>query len=217
MAIARDQTRLAETLSMLDGEGHHSYTYDFSNCDGVADLVSKIVADCGRIGGMIYAAGIEKTLPFKLLKPVDYSDILMVNTIGAFEMSKQISSVKSFDKNGGGIVLIASITATIARGGTAAYTASKGALISTARVMATEMAKRGIRVNCISPGTVLTPLMQNYLSTLSEEDYNKRVSGFPLGLGETTDVSNTCVFLLSDASRWITGQNIIVDGGYTIQ
>ena len=115
------------------------------------------------------------------------------------------------------MIFIASITAVIARGGVAAYSASKGALISAARVMAVELAKRQIRVNCISPGTILTPLMQNYLSTLSEEQYKARVDGFPLGLGETTDISNAVVYLLSDASRWITGQNLIIDGGYTIQ
>lgn len=115
------------------------------------------------------------------------------------------------------MIFIASITAVIARGGVAAYSASKGALISAARVMAVEFAKRQIRVNCISPGTILTPLMQNYLSTLSEEQYKARVDGFPLGLGETTDISNAVVYLLSDASLWITGQNLIIDGGYTIQ
>ena len=89
--------------------------------------------------------------------------------------------------------------------------------MSTARVLAQEFSNRKIRVNCISPGTVLTPMMQNYLEKLSEEDYKKRVGGFPLGLGETTDISNACVYLLSDASRWITGQNLIVDGGFTMQ
>lgn len=89
--------------------------------------------------------------------------------------------------------------------------------MSAARVLAIELSRRKIRVNCISPGTVLTPMMQNYLSTLSEEEYNKRVGGFPLGLGETTDISSACVFLLSDASRWITGQNLIIDGGFTAQ
>ena len=89
--------------------------------------------------------------------------------------------------------------------------------MSATRVLAVELSRRKIRVNCISPGTILTPMMQNYLSTLSEEEYNKRVGGFPLGLGETTDVSNACVFLLSDASRWITGQNLIIDGGFTAQ
>lgn len=90
-------------------------------------------------------------------------------------------------------------------------------MVSAARVLASELAARKIRVNCISPGTVLTPLMQNYLDKLSEEDYQKRIGGFPLGLGETTDISNACIYLLSDASRWITGQNIIINGGFTMQ
>ena len=90
-------------------------------------------------------------------------------------------------------------------------------MVSAVRSMALEFAKKKICINCISPGTVLTPLMQNFLSTLSEEDYKKRVGGFPLGLGNTEDVANACIYLLSDASRWITGQNIIVDGGYTAQ
>lgn len=219
VAIARNHERLDETLSKLDGDGHHSYSYDFSDTDGIAELVSTVVNDCGRIGGMVYAAGVEKTLPFKMLKSDDYSEIFKVNTISAFEMVKNISNIKNFNKlaGGGGIVFVSSITATIARAGTAAYSASKGAMVSAARVLASELAARKIRVNCISPGTVLTPLMQNYLDKLSEEDYQKRIGGFPLGLGETTDISNACIYLLSDASRWITGQNIIIDGGFTMQ
>lgn len=214
--IARNKERLQETLSLLNGDGHQCYTYDFSNSQGIIGLVSTIVNDCGRIDGMVYAAGIEKTVPFKLLKPEDYSEIIQVNTLSAFEMARQVSAMKNFSKEGGGLVFIASITASIARPGTAAYTASKGALVSTTRVLASELAKRKVRVNCVSPGTVLTPLMENFLSTLSEEDYKKRIDGFPLGLGTTDDIANACVYLLSDASRWITGQNLIVDGGYTV-
>jgi len=219
VAIARNKERLAETLSLMDGEGHRYFSYDLSNSQGIADLVSAIVSECGRIGGMIYAAGIEKTLPFKLLKPENYSELFNVNTISALEMARSVSSIKNFNKSetGGSIVLIASITASIARNGTAAYSASKGAMVSASRVLASELAARKIRVNCISPGTILTPLMQNYLDQLSEEDFKKRISGFPLGLGKTTDVSNACIFLLSDAARWITGQNIIIDGGFTMQ
>jgi NAD(P)-dependent dehydrogenase (short-subunit alcohol dehydrogenase family) len=217
VAIARNQKRLDETLSLLKGVGHRSYIYDFSDTKGIEDLVASIVTDFGRIGGLIYAAGIEKTSPFKLLKPGDYNEILQVNTLSALEMARQVSNVKNFNKQGGGIAFICSITATIARAGTAAYSASKGALLSASRVLAAELSRRKIRVNCISPGTILTPMMQNYLSTLSEEEYNKRIAGFPLGLGEPSDVSLACVYLLSDAARWITGQNLIIDGGFTMQ
>lgn len=217
VAIARNQERLDETLSMLKGLGHRSYIYDFSNLRGVSALVSTIVNDCGRIGGMVYAAGIEKTVPFKMLNPENYTEIFNVNTLGAFELAKCVTNIKHFEQAGGSIVMISSITSTIARAGTAAYSASKGAMLSATRVMAVELSKRKIRVNCISPGTVLTPLMQNYLDKLTEAEYKQRIGGFPLGLGETTDISNAVVFLLSEGGRWITGQNLIIDGGYTIQ
>lgn len=213
IAVARNEERLDETLSQLQGEGHRRYSYDLSDCNGIKVLVSQIVAENGKLGGLICAAGMEKTMPAKLLKPSDYDEIFKVNTLSAFEMARQVTSVKHFEV--GGVIFISSITSVIARQGTAAYSASKGALVSGARVFAAELAKRKIRVNCISPGTILTPLMQNYLSQLSEEDYQKRIGGFPLGLGETTDVSSACVFLLSDVARWITGQNLVVDGGYT--
>ena len=103
----------------------------------------------------------------------------------------------------------------IGRSAVSAYAASKGAIISSSRTMALEFASKGTRVNCISPGTILTPLMQNFLDSLDEKTREKRIDGFPLGLGECPDISNACIYLLSDASRWVTGQNLIVDGGYT--
>lgn len=214
--VARNQERLDETISLMEGEGHKAYSYDLSNLDGIQDFVSAAVAENGKFDGFVHAAGVEMTKPVKLITPEDYEEIFRVNTLSGFEFARQLTGIKHFNKMGG-VIFIASITAVIARGGVAAYSASKGALISAARVMAVELAKRQIRVNCISPGTILTPLMQNYLSTLSEEQYKARVDGFPLGLGETTDISNAVVYLLSDASRWITGQNFIIDGGYTIQ
>lgn len=218
VAIARNMERLSATLCELEGEGHRCYSYDLSDIDGIGNLVKNIVNDCGKIDGLVCAAGIEKTLPLKLLKPTDYDEVLKVNTISALEMARQVTGVRNFRQSEtGGVIFISSITAAVARAGTAAYAASKGALVSAARVLAVELSRRKIRVNCISPGTILTPMMKNYLSTLTEEDYNKRVGGFPLGLGDTTDVSNACVFLLSNASRWITGQNLIIDGGFTAQ
>lgn len=213
--IARTETRLQETLSLLDHpERHCYYMFDLFQTGQIKPLVDEIVEKQGKIDGFVYAAGIEKTLPVKLLTPDDYMNVFKVNTLGAFEFIRYFSNKRYF-RDGGHIVLISSITSIIGRGGVSAYAASKGAMVSAVRSMALELAKKKICINCISPGTILTPLMQNFLSDLSEEDYQKRVSGFPLGLGEAVDISNACVYLLSDASRWITGQNLIVDGGYT--
>lgn len=218
VAVARNKERLEETLAQMEGDGHHCYSFDLLNTGDVGAFLSTVVSDCGRLSGMVYAAGVEKTLPFKLLKPSDYEGLLKINTIGAFEFARAVCNYKNFNNSSGGsIVFIASIAASIARNGTAAYSASKGALVSAARVLASELSEKKIRVNCVSPGTVLTPMMQKYLDTLPEEEYNKRIAGFPLGLGETSDISNACVFLLSGASRWMTGQNLVIDGGYTVR
>lgn len=214
--VARNEERLKETLGMMEGCGHRYYSFDLANVSGIKQLVTSITSDIGGIDGFVHAAGIEKTLPVKLLTSEDYESVYKVNCLSAFEFVHQFSNKKNFNDEGH-IVLISSITSIIGRGGVAAYAASKGAMVSAVRSMALEFAKKKICINCISPGTVLTPLMQNFLSTLSEEDYKKRVGGFPLGLGNTEDVANACIYLLSDASRWITGQNIIVDGGYTAQ
>lgn len=212
--VARNEERLQETLDMMDGKGHVFYAFDLNDLDGIKDFINQTVLSHGKFDGFVHAAGIELTKPVKLLTPDDYETVFRVNTISGLELAKNIATIKNFNQSGS-IVFIASITGIIARAGVAAYSASKGALISASRVLAVEYAKRCVRVNCISPGTILTPLMENYLSTLSNEQRQVRVSGFPLGLGKTTDVSSTAVFLLSDASRWITGQNIVVDGGYT--
>lgn len=214
--IARNQERLEETLASLDNNDHQVYSYDLTQIDGIKDLVNEIVSSNGKINGLIHAAGIEITKPIKLLEPCDFEMIYRTNNLSGFELMRQLSSIKNMNK-GGSIIFISSITAIIGRSGVAAYAASKGAMISATKSFALELAKRQIRVNCISPGTILTPMMQNYLNDLDEISRQKRVDGFPLGLGETTDISNACIYLLSDASRWITGQNIIIDGGYTIK
>lgn len=213
--IARNEQRLVDTLSQMEGAGHSMYSYDLSQLDSIKTLVNQIVTEGGKLDGVICAAGIEKSAPIQLLAPTDYETVMKINTLSSFELVRHATSIKNINTPAS-IVFISSITSVIARKSTAAYSASKGALVSGARVMAAELAKRKIRVNCISPGTILTPLMQKFLSQLSEEDYKKRVEGFPLGLGEATDVSNVCIYLLSNASKWITGQNLIVDGGYTI-
>ncbi len=215
VAIGRNPERLDSVVNEMRGRGV-SYAFDLAEIGGVKNLIEKIVKENGKLDGLIHAAGTEVTSPIKISKSEDYELLYRVNFLSAVEIVKHLCGIKTFNK-GGSIVLISSISGVIARKGLAAYAASKGALMSTARVMALEMAQREIRVNTISPGTILTPMMQKALDKMNEEDKKKRIEGFLLGLGQTTDVSNACIYLLSDASRWITGQNLIVDGGYTIQ
>lgn len=212
--VARNEERLQQTVSQMEGEGHLVKSYDLNDLDGVKSLVASITSETGKVDGFIHAAGIEITKPIKLLTPEDYEIVYRTNALAGFEFVRQLSSIKNTN-NGASIVLISSISGVIGRGTVAAYAASKGAMISATRTMAIELAKRNIRVNCVSPGTILTPMMQNVLDSMDEEARAKRVDGFLLGLGETTDISNACIYLLSDAAKWVTGQNLIIDGGYT--
>lgn len=212
--IGRNVERLQETCDLMEGDGHFVFSFDVTQVNLIKDLIELIVNKVGKIDGFIHAAGIEKTLPLKILSIDDYESLFKVNALSSFEFIHQFSNKKFFN-NGGHIVLISSITSIIGRGGLAAYSASKGAMVSAVKSMAIELAKKNITINCISPGTILTPLMENFLKTLSDEEYKNRVAGFPLGLGHVDDVANACIYLLSDASRWVTGQNLIVDGGYT--
>lgn len=190
------------------------YRCDLTNAEGLEPLVKQIVSENGLINGMLYCAGIEKTLPYNKFSAADYDRIYSVNVVGAMNLLKYLTK-KGVRADNAKYVLIASITAIVGRPGVAAYAASKGAIVSVVKTLALELANKGMNINCISPGTILTPLMQNMLDSLTEEQQAERKAGFPLGLGQPSDIANTAMFLLSDGARWITGQNIVVDGGYT--
>ena len=190
------------------------YRCDLTDAEILEPLVKQFAAENGLINGMLHCAGIEKTLPYNKLSVADYDRIYSVNVVGAMNLLKYITK-KGVRGENAKYVLIASITAVVGRPGVAAYAASKGAIVSVVKTLALEMASKGMTINCISPGTILTSLMQKMMESLTEEQQAERKAGFPLGLGQPSDIANTAMFLLSDGARWITGQNIVVDGGYT--
>ena len=194
---------------------HSVYSIDFlQNMPGLGSIIDDAVAKLGKIDGFIHAAGVQKTLPISAMKDTNYSDLYTVNAVSGFELAK-IASQKKYISERASFVFISSLTSVIGRPGVVGYAASKGALVAGARSMALELAAKNITVNCISPGTILTPMMVKYLASIPEEEQEKRKQGYPLGLGAPADIANAAIFLLSDATRWITGQNIIVDGGYS--
>lgn len=207
--------QLAVTKGLCNPEIKCSYyCCDLTDSVELENIVKQVVEDNGLISGMLHCAGIEKTLPYSKLSGVDYDRIYSVNVVSAMNLLKYLTK-KGVRSENAKYVLIASITAIVGRLGVAAYAASKGAIVSVVKTLALEMASKGMTINCISPGTILTPLMQNMMESLTEEQQEERKAGFPLGLGTPSDIASTAMFLLSDGARWITGQNIVVDGGYT--
>lgn len=207
---------LEETRRICEEKGIKTFARACNLTDSalLPSIIDEAVAAIGPIHGLLHAAGIEKTLPFNKLTSADYARIYEINVISAMNLVSVLSKKKNRGE-GAKYVLIASITGVVGRPGVCAYAASKGALISAVKTLALELAPKGCTINCISPGTILTPLMKKMLESLSEEQKAERVSGFPLGLGQPSDISSTAMFLMSDGARWISGQNIVVDGGYT--
>ena len=134
----------------------------------------------------------------------------------AIELVRLLSS-RRFGADGSSHVQIASVHGMRGQAGLAAYSASKAAMIGTVRALARELAPRGIRVNAVSPGWVRTPMAERMEAASQglEEGLARAHRDHPLGLGDPGDVSGAVLFLLSDAGRWVTGANMVVDGGYS--
>ncbi|WP_153397439.1 SDR family NAD(P)-dependent oxidoreductase [Chryseobacterium vaccae] len=215
--IARNEEELQKTVSMLSPEAKAEMIIaDITQGESLEELIAEKVAVLGKISGFIHCAGIEKTLPLKKHTPQLYHDIFAVNVISGFEIAK-ILSLKKYKTETSAFVFISSVAGMVGEIGKAAYSASKGAVVSGARSLAMELSRNGIRVNSISPAMVDTPILEKMFENIGEEAAEEILKKHPLGIGKPEDVANACIFLLSDAAKWITGTNLVVDGGYSAQ
>ena len=213
--VARDKQRLGETYNLIEKGNHLIFSQDITEYDELENIVKNSVERIGKISGFLHSAGIEMTLPLRAMKPSYYENMFSVNVIAGFEFARIISKKKYLSENGASFVFIASIMGLLGQSGKIGYCSSKGALLSGIKAMALELSGKNIRANCILPGVVKTPMSKRMLEKLSEEARKSVNDMHPLGLGNPQDVANACAFLLSDASRWITGTDLIVDGGYS--
>jgi NAD(P)-dependent dehydrogenase (short-subunit alcohol dehydrogenase family) len=144
-----------------------------------------------------------------------YNEIFSVNVFSGFELAKIISKKNYINDAGGSFVFISSIMGMVGQPGKIGYCASKGALLAGSRAMALELAAKKIRVNCVCPSIVETEMTEKLFQGLPEESKQEIIKMHPLGLGKPEDVASAALFLLSDTSRWITGSQLVVDGGYS--
>ena len=213
----RNDYRLKATFDMLSGRNNLFYSFDITHFDVIKEIVNETVEKIGKIDGFIHSAGIELTKPFSLTKPEDYEKLYRVNVISGFEFAKVISSKKCINENGGSFIFISSVLGFVSKPGIISYSSAKGALINGTKSMALELAVKNIRVNCISPAVVETELSKAFIEKLPQEAKNDMLKMHPLGIGKPEDVANACIYLLSDESRWVTGSNLVIDGGYSIK
>jgi len=217
LILGRNEKTLKETTEMMTPVHHSIGIIDLNNFNSYADIIAPFVENYGKISGLVHSAGIEFSGPYNMTKPVNFQNVFNINAVAGFELARVVASKFSDSDVGGSFIFISSIRALFGFEGATAYAASKGAVLSASRSLALELVKKRIRVNTVSPSIVLTPLVEKYFASLPEENIKKIKEQHPLGFGKPEDVANACIYLLSDASRWMTGNNIILDGGYSVR
>jgi NAD(P)-dependent dehydrogenase (short-subunit alcohol dehydrogenase family) len=214
--IARNRDRLDATASLLpNGTLYKIIEADLSTGILPEGALKEALSGLGSINGLIHAAGISNTLPLRLIDADKLNHFYQTNVTGAILLTRLISKPANAHKDGCSIVWLSSVMGLVGEVGKTLYSLTKGALIAGAKSLALELASKKIRVNCISPGVVVTPMTESAVYSQTPEAKERITQLHPLGLGNTDDIAYASIYLLSDASRWVTGTNLVIDGGYT--
>lgn len=213
----RREDALVETRFQMDNPQLHTVEpFDLNDIASIPDWVRTVVRRAGApLSGFVHSAGVSAAVPLRAMTDGRMLSVLGPNLHAALSLLKATTARGVVAETGASLVLISSIAGLVGEAGLVAYSASKGALHSAVRSAARELAAKRIRVNCVAPGYVETPMLQEARNTLPEENYAAIVSRHPLGIGGVDDVANAVSYLLSDASKWVTGITLTVDGGYT--
>lgn len=214
VVMGRDETRLAATLADLDAGDHQTRVGALDDADMVADLVSDLAKALGPLHGVFHSAGSSLVLPAKLTKNRHLDEVFGAGFRGAFGIARAAAK-KNVIADGGSLVFMSSVSSSRGRQGMVAYSAAKAAVDGMVRALATELAARGIRANSIIAGAVETQMHSDFVQSVDETLAANYRNLHLLGFGSPGDIANAAIFLLSDASRWVTGASMAVDGGYT--
>lgn len=214
--LGRNEDALTTTLESCDAPASHRYGLVDLGEENFASNLDEILGG-EKLNGFVHAAGISPILPLRSLSEKRFKENMQINLNAGIQLARLITKKAYIPDSGQSLVFIASVMASVGEPARVLYGATKGGLIAAVKSMAVELAPKNIRVNGISPGVVETPMAQKSNNYRDESTINEVKDKHPLGLGETADVADACVYLLSDAAKWVTGTNLVVDGGYTAQ
>lgn len=208
---ARNEERLKETMSQMEGDGHRMIIAELTNQSDLESLVGEVEP----LNGLVLCAGRAKTLPFQFCTRGDFDEVFNINFFAPVELLRLLVKKKKMAKESS-VVFVSSIGGIRAYGASnAIYGASKSAIDSVMKTSARELAAKKIRVNSVNPGMVNTKLIRAGMITEEQLEADKKT--YPLQrYGEPIDIALGIVYLLSDASSWITGHPLVIDGGKTI-
>jgi NAD(P)-dependent dehydrogenase (short-subunit alcohol dehydrogenase family) len=215
LLTGRNDEQLRVTQAQLPEHSSRIVVQDLREIDALSGLVRDHAREHGRIYGLCYSSGVVETRPLASFNAGGFRGMVDVNVTAALELARGVCRRDVMTEEGGALVFITSIYGTVGMPGQIAYSATKGALQSAARSMAIELGRRKIRVNTLSPGLVHTPMTEKAFSLLSKEQIQEIESNHPLGVGTPSDVAHAAAFLLAPQTTWITGTDLVIDGGYT--
>lgn len=205
---ARNKKRLLATFEQLQGRGHEWILADLMKEEEMTNLIAAVPP----LNGVVHSAGVIQPFPIKFLKArhlnpiqnLNYQSVILLTA--ALLRKKKAMPASSF-------VFLSSVASQYPHRGAATYAGTKAAIEAFAKTLALEHAAQGIRANCLSPGLVRTPMYTNIEKVMSKDLANNYAKKHPLGLGTPEDVAHAAIFLLSDASRWMSGSVLRLDGG----
>lgn len=209
-----NETGLAETMELLDGKEREHLSYAVNLCD--EEAIAAMVKDIPVLDGCSNNAGITKLVPIQFISAEEVERIHKVNLLAPMILTKYLVKKKKL-ANPSSIVFTASAGGVFCASiGNAIYATTKCGVDAYMRTAALELAPKGIRCNSVNPGMVETPLINR--GQVSPEQHEKDKENYPLGrYGQPTDIAHATIFLLSDASSWITGTALKIDGGFTLK
>ena len=210
--VGRNTEKLDETLSLLTGNDHKIQVVDLLDSNNLTSLIS----ESSSYDGVVFNAGVVEYLPVKFLNESKINAVFATNFDSNVVLSQKLIKSKLL-KKGGSLVFVSSISSKLGVPGTAMYTASKAALSAFSKVLASELASQGIRSNSVSPGIIKTAMTDQASDIVSDEELKKAEAEYPLGYGEPSDVAGLVMYLLSDLSKWMTGSDLVIDGGFTLK
>lgn len=202
----RSEERLEETRLMLAGEGHVCIAGDLGDRCVVATIAKTKMA----LNGFVHCAGISKPVPLRLASDAAVDQTFNTNLMSMIFLLRDLLKGNRLEI-GASIIFVGSVASVTGTQGTVLYSSSKAALMGAVRPLAVELSRKKMRVNSVAPAVVKTEIW----TTEQEAWLEKQAANYPLGLGEAIDVANAIAFFLSDASAYMTGSELVLDGGCT--
>ena len=210
--IGRSQEKLNEVKKELSSDSCRCFVKDFSEVGGFQEIFDDVIADGKKIDGLVYCAGMAKILPISMLSKKNMDESMTVNLYSFAEMVSILSKKKYHDK--ASVVGISSISTQYPQKCQGIYVATKCAMNGMVTSMAMELAEKGIRINTVLPSSTKTKMYDEAVEGKSDEEIQQIERKQVLGLLNPEDVADVIMFLLSDASKMITGRSIYADAGF---